>query len=171
MYNTQLCLIAEHMGYSKQESEDFVQEFFLEILQKQKLEPIVNPKSFLALSFKRRLIDFYRKNKRLKEGFLQMPQAIPESSIQEEMERIQEDKELLSKVATAYRKIPARCRTVIYLKYYKGLTTEEIVNQTGLSSQTVYNNLCKGVQLLRQELGAQKTGDTRLASLLSLLIF
>jgi RNA polymerase sigma-70 factor (ECF subfamily) len=59
---------------------------------------------------------------------------------------------------------------VIDLKFYKGLSTEQIAAQTGLSKRTVYNNMFEGVKLLRAELN-KVSPSIHLASLLSLLPF
>lgn len=154
-YRYQLCQIAQHMGYSKEDSNDFVQQFFLEILQKNISASIHNPHAFLALAFKRKIIDFYRTAKRIEKR----KAAAPDTALLLAQDELNEETfDLLSKVEEAYKKIPARCRRIIYLKYYKGLTNEEIVNETGLSLQTVYNNLCKGIQLLRRELNSNIPG-------------
>jgi RNA polymerase sigma-70 factor (ECF subfamily) len=54
------------------------------------------------------------------------------------------------------------------MKYYQGYSTEKIVSATGFTHQTVYNNLSKGIQQLRQNLRKEKV-LTRLAGFLLFL--
>ncbi|HEX7357937.1 MAG TPA: sigma factor-like helix-turn-helix DNA-binding protein, partial [Ignavibacteriaceae bacterium] len=64
--------------------------------------------------------------------------------------------------------LPKRCQKVIYLKFYEGLTTEGIVEKSGLNKRTVYNNLFEGIKMLRSELSINKAAE-QFAILLSLL--
>ncbi len=142
------------LGYKQDETSDLVNQFFLDLLEK-KINPssIINPQAYLSVAFKRKLIDHYRKTGKNRfittENIIDEP-AIP--SVQETLELAQANTELMKQIRKAYQKLPARCRKVIDLKFYKGLSTEQIVAQTGLSRRTVYNNLFEGVKILRAEL-------------------
>jgi len=95
-----------------------------------------------------------------------------EPSVQEALERIQGNTALIDKIKVAYDKLPARCRKVIFLKYYEGAGTDEIAEQTGLSKRTIYNNLFTGISMLRNELEAAGHGmaPTSLIMLIGLLL-
>jgi RNA polymerase sigma-70 factor (ECF subfamily) len=56
----------------------------------------------------------------------------------------------------------------VHLKYYEGLSTDEIALRTGIEKRTVYNQLHEGIKFLRKELSAGAPG-IHLSSLLSLL--
>lgn len=161
-----LLAIACQKGHSYEEAKDIVQQFFLDILQKE-LGEIKNPEAFLLTAFKNRLIDLYRAD-RSKPAFEATPDV---PSTQDIIEELESDAALVEKIASAYKKLPARYRRVIYLKYYRGLTTEQIVEETGFTYQTVYNNLSKGIQLLRRNLTdhSGKTANLKLAALLGIL--
>ena len=161
-----LLAIACQKGHSFEEAKDIVQQFFLDILQKE-LGEIKNPEAFLLTAFKNRLIDLYRAG-RSKPAFETTPDV---PSTQEIIEDLESDAALVEKIANAYKKLPARYRRVIYMKYYQGLTTEQIVEETGFTYQTVYNNLSKGIQLLRRNLTdhSGKTANLKLAALLGIL--
>ena len=64
----------------------------------------------------------------------------------------QSNEELIAKIKNAYNTLPARCRKVIHLKFYEGLTTDQIAERTGWNVRTVYNNLYEGIKALRAEL-------------------
>jgi RNA polymerase sigma-70 factor (ECF subfamily) len=161
-----LLAIACQKGYSYEEAKDIVQQFFLDMLQKE-LGEIKNPEAFLLTAFKNRLIDLYRAY-RSKPEFEATPDV---PSTQEIIEDLESDAALVEKIANAYKKLPARYRRVIYLKYYRCLTTEQIVEETGFTYQTIYNNLSKGIQLLRRNLKdhSGKTANLKLAALLGIL--
>ena len=160
------------LGYKEDEINDFINQFYLDLLEKNvNSSSIINPRAYLSVAFKRKLIDHYRKNG--KSQFINAEDIINEMeipSIQETLEQVQTNTELIDKVREAYQKLPARCQKVIDLKFYKGLSTEQIAAQTGLSKRTVYNNMFEGVKLLRAELN-KVSPSIHLASLLSLLPF
>ena len=158
------------LGYNEDEISDFINQFYLDLLEKNvNTNSISNPRAYLSVAFKRKLIDHYRKNG--KSQLINAEDIINEiqiPSIQETMEQVQANTELIAKIREAYKKLPARCQKVMDLKFYKGLSAEQIARQTGLSKRTVYNNMFEGVKLLRTELN-KVSPSIHLAALLSLL--
>ena len=163
--------IGLRLGYTREELKDLINQFFLDMLEKKiDFSSVSNPQAYLVTAFKRKLIDYYRNNKqRLHAGKMYVVESDYEPSIQEAMEKLQCNTELIDKIKAAYEKLPARCRKVIFLKYYEGACTEKIAEQTGLSKRTVYNNLFTGISLLRSQLETVGHGVAP-ASLITLLI-
>jgi len=130
-----------------------VQQFFLELLQKN-LEPadIQHPKAYLTRAFGRKLIDDYRRTKQQQQKTALTEDTAYEPSVLENLVRIQSNEELIASIRAAFKRLPARCQNVIQLKYYEGLSTEQIAERTGLSTRSVYNNLYEGIKTLREEL-------------------
>jgi len=151
-YKGKLLAIACQKGYSYEEAKDIVQQFFLDLLQKETGD-VKNPEAFLLTAFKRRLIDLYRANHR---PLVSDSCAVPPSAL-EIIEELETNRELVNRLEDAYKRLPARYRRVIYLKYYQGLTTEQIAETTGFTCQTVYNNLSKGIRQLRLNLENKKS--------------
>ena len=158
------------LGYQQDQVRDFINQFFLDLLEK-KVDPetINNPQAYLSTAFRRKLVDHYRQSGKtclvvVKDDH----EKYAEPSIQETLERIESNKELINALRIAYKKLPARCRKVIDLKFYKGLTTDEIALQTQLTKRSVYNNLFEGVKLLREELNRISPG-IQIAALISSL--
>ncbi|HVA98338.1 MAG TPA: sigma-70 family RNA polymerase sigma factor [Bacteroidia bacterium] len=157
------------LGYRQDEVCDFINQFFLDLLEK-KIDPanINNPQAYLSTAFRRKLIDHYRQSDKSRlEVVKDIHENYAEPSIQETLEQIESNKELINSLKNAYKKLPARCRKVIDLKFYKGLTTEGIALQTGLSKRTINNNLFEGIKILRIELSENRTGK-HFSALLSL---
>lgn len=159
-------------GYRQEEIHDFINQFFLDLLEK-KFDPttINNPQAYLTTAFRRKLVDNYRKSNRNRMTVIKEDhENYTQPSVQETLEQIESNKELITALKSAYRKLPARCRKVIDLKFYKGLNTEEIALQTGLTKRSVYNNLFEGVKLLREELNRTAPG-IQVGTLISCLGF
>lgn len=158
------------LGFRQDELQDIINQFFLDLIEK-KIDPstIDNPRAYLSTAFRRKLVDHYRQsNKTHLVVVKDDDENYAEPSIQEALEKIESNKELINALRNAYKKLPSRCRKVIDLKFYNGLTTEEIVLQTGLTRRSVYNNLFEGVKLLRAELNHAAPG-IHIAALLSIL--
>lgn len=158
------------LGYRQEELSDIISQFFLDLLEKN-IDPrtINNPQAYLSIAFRRKLVDHYRRS--IKTRFADAGKVFEEyaePSMQDTLEQVQANTELINQIRRAYKKLPNRCQKVIYLKFYKGLTTEQIAEQTGLTKRTVYNNLFEGVKLLRNELSQQRPGF-QFAAMLSVL--
>lgn len=164
--------MGQHFGYHEEDTRDIINQFFLELLEK-KIDPasIQNPKAYLATAFRRKLIDHYRKyNRNRLVTVTSDDENHAEVSVQDAIEQMEANTELVNMIRKAYKKLPARCRKVIDLKFYKGLTTEQIALQTGLTKRSVYNNLFEGIRLFREEL-SHTTPGIHIAALLSGLAF
>jgi RNA polymerase sigma-70 factor (ECF subfamily) len=133
------------------EIEDIINQTFLDFAEKQiDFSGISNPDAYITTSFKRKLIDFYRKRKSSKINSLvdfeniEFKEGIPSGPEDNEFQT-----QNIEKLYKLFRKIPPRCQKVIFLKYYCFLSNEKIAAETGLSVQTVYNNLSEGIKKLR----------------------
>lgn len=161
------------LGYKKEELDDIVNQFFLDILEKRiDLHSIKSPQAYLSTAFRRKLIDHYRSSVKtlpvVDAESVSEKYAVPPA--QDIFEKVHANTELIRQIRTAYKKLPNRCQKVIYLKFYKGLSTEQIARQSGLSKRTVYNNLFEGIKLLRKELNLMLP-DFQFVTLLSVLPF
>ena len=158
------------MGYCMEELHDIINQFFLDILEKNiDFQTVNNPQAYLSTAFRRKLIDHHRSA--AKNSFVdseRYAEEHAEPTVQEILEQLHSNTELINRIRSAYKKLPHRCRKVIYLKFYEGLTTEQIAEKTGLSKRTVYNNLFEGIKILRFELSQKETG-VQFAALISLV--
>ncbi|MBX2925182.1 MAG: sigma-70 family RNA polymerase sigma factor [Chitinophagaceae bacterium] len=164
--------MALRLGYAHDISADLVNHFFLDLLEKGvECKDIRNPQAYLSIAFRRKLINHYHKSQKQKYAeALSVNEDSTIPSIASEIELIESNDELIQKLRSAFKRLPARCRRVMYQKFYLGLTTEQIVAKTGLSSRSVYNNISEGIKLLRREMGRQVPG-VHIAALLSIALF
>ena len=157
-------------GYNHDEIKDIISQFFLTLLEKNlDFSTISNPRAYLNVAFKRRLIDYYRAGS--KGQFFDVAsfeEKLSQPSVLETIEQLQTNNELIQEIKRAYKKLPLRCKKIIYLKFYEGLNTDQIAEQTGLSKRSVYNNLFEGIKLLRAELN-NSNRSIKVAALISVL--
>lgn len=138
----------------EEEIKDDIHQFFLELLEKGvRVDTIVNPQAYLVTAFHRKLIDRCRRliRKGDKSGNIVMDQVAFTPSIQDILIQLQTSSERIDKMREAFQRLPPRCKSVLSLKFYKGMSTEQIASHTGLSKRSVYNNLFEGIKLLRKE--------------------
>jgi RNA polymerase sigma-70 factor (ECF subfamily) len=62
--------------------------------------------------------------------------------------------------------LPSRQRELIHLRFYEGLSYDEIAQHTGLSHRTVYNKIYEALKKLRVDIGNSRHSQS--ASLLLL---
>jgi RNA polymerase sigma-70 factor (ECF subfamily) len=152
-FHVHLVKIALRWGYGEDDSRDLVQQFFLDLMQKDlEYNGVQHPQAYLSRAFSRKLVDNYRREKQQQKAAGLIDIKTYEPSILESIVEIQSNEELIAKIKNAYNTLPARCRKVIHLKFYEGLTTEQIAERTGWNARTVYNNLYEGIKALRAEL-------------------
>lgn len=150
-YRDYLAHFAMRLGFQHCEAEDLINQFFLELWEKQTdLSSIQQPKSFLLTALKRRIIDQHRKKKNslfivTDEADLADSQPLRQSLLEE----MEDEQQLNKELGRTYASLPKRLQEIVYLKFYKGLSTNTIANNLGISNRTVYNSLFEAIKLLR----------------------
>lgn len=135
-----------------QQTEDEIQDLFLKIwTNREKLGAVTAVKTYLWISLRRRLMTAIQKNKRdthLAESvnrdhiFLL---SAEEFIIQDEKKREQAEK-----LQSVIQDLSARQKEVLYLKFYEGMSYEEIEQILGVSQQAARNYLYLALQKLRK---------------------
>ncbi len=150
-YHDHLSHFAMRLGFQHCEAEDLINQLFLELWEKQTdLSNIKQPKSFLLTALKRRIIDQHRKKKNAL--FIVTDEAEPadaEPGKHSLLEELEDQQQLIKELGRTYATLPKRLQEVIYLKFYKGLSTYDIAASFGISNRTVYNSLFEALKLLR----------------------
>jgi RNA polymerase sigma factor (sigma-70 family) len=150
--------------------KDTIQQLFLYLWEKREtIQEATNVKSYLVTSFLRKLTADWKKSKQA--GMLQVvwnsypedPQPNPEEKLISKDEQSHLFKLLMDRI----NELPNRQKELIVLKFYEGLTYEEIVQRTGLSHRTVYNKIHEGLKKLKLDMAA--TQYPRSAALLLLV--
>lgn len=132
-----------------------IQSLFVYLFEKR--ETISEPKSvnaYLAVSLKRLLIGELR---RTQDGSLQSlddlspgeSQFALEIDVESAMVNAELEKEQVENLQKELNALTKQQREVLYLKYYKNLSTDEIAQIMGLTSRTVYNTAYMALQRLK----------------------
>lgn len=136
--------------------KDVIQQQFLYFWEKrQSLREARNVRSYIIISFLRRLTSDWIKARRIinlevawskkEEEYIEFPY--------EEHLIIKDGNEAICKnLMAVINGLPARQRELIILKFYEGLSYDEITQKTGLAHRTVYNKIHEALDKIRQRL-------------------
>lgn len=131
--------------------KDTINQFFLYLWDKRNtLQPPEHLKAYIIVSFRRKLIydlKVYRKTTPLT-----FDENLSEPSRLEHIIEDQSQLERQIRVKKAIDNLPKRQRELITLKYYEGLSYEEIADRTALSMRTIYNKLHEALKTLKGEI-------------------
>ncbi len=145
-YHTRLCYFAATLLPVDDASEDVVQEAFVKLWQRRNDFPdLRSVKSFLYITVRNRCLNI-RKHDKIVKKYGDLLHAEVEDA--DAMEQIMEA-EILEKVHRALQQLPAGCRNVMQLGYFKGLKNKEIAQKLQVSVNTVKTQKKRGLQLLR----------------------
>lgn len=150
--------------------KDTIQQLFLYIWEKRETIGVAkNVKAYLLTSFLRKLSADWKKAGKtanlqvVHDTYTGTDPLTPE----EHLIRKDEQQHLFRLLVNYVNDLPARQKELIMLKFYEGLSYEEIVQQTGLSHRTVYNKIYEALKKLRLDISS--SNDFHSASL-SLLV-
>lgn len=149
--------------------KDTIQQLFLYLWEKREtIHEAQNVKSYLLTSFLRKLSADWKKSARV--AHLQVVHnqyTATASTPEEDLIKKDEQQHLFRLLMHYINDLPNRQKELIYLKYYEGLSYDEIVQQTGLSHRTVYNKIHEALKKLRLDIANDH--HTHSASLLCLV--
>jgi RNA polymerase sigma-70 factor (ECF subfamily) len=151
---------------NKQLAQDTFSEFMIGLWDKrEKLGEVTNVKSYLMTSLRRQLLA----DMKTTQDFDQVTDvnAHSEGSYEDIIIDAQDQEKLKNYLSKAFAKLAPRQRQFITLRFYDGLTYEEIALQEGVDIKAVYNKVYEGIKILRQHLPVQyKNGPSLILFLL-----
>ncbi len=152
-------LYREHMSglydYGKRFSvetaivEDCIQDMFIDLWNKrEKLNDVENVKSYLFVTFKRRLIRMLTKNK-VFDSIDENNYFDIELSVESIMEKMEMDREKITKLKNAFEKLSKNQQHILYLKFYQGFSNKEISEILQINYQSTRNALTRALTKLK----------------------
>lgn len=132
--------------------KDTIQQLFLYLWEKREtIHKANNVKSYLLTSFLRKLSADWKRSGKVSNLQLVYSQYSEDTAPTPEEDLIKKDEQQhQSRHLMGYiNELPSRQKELLYLKYYEGLTYEEIVQQTGLTHRTIYNKIHEALKKLR----------------------
>jgi RNA polymerase sigma-70 factor (ECF subfamily) len=127
------------------DADDLVQDVFVSAYRK--LPSLRTPEAFrgwLAAIARNRATEFHRTARRFERADLTAA------------EEPRGDDERAAIALDAIRKLPEAYRETLILRLVEGMTGPEIAERTGLTPDSVRVNLCRGMKLLREQLGGDR---------------
>lgn len=139
--------------------KDAIQQQFLYLWEKrQTIQEAQNVRSYLINSFLRKLATDWiktEKSTRLEIAWSNIDHE-PLPSPEESLIANQEQRQIHELLMANINALPARQRELIVMKFYDGLSYDEIVQKTGLTHRTVYNKIHEALKKLKQDIGKEQ---------------
>lgn len=155
-------------------AEDHIQDLFLRIWKRRNnLGVVKGVKTYLWTALRRSLMQEHNKQSRKSEIYARVGKA--QKRMQFDVEEIiiqkEKSKEKRKALKRAMDKLTPRQREIIYLRYYDGMTYEEIESITSLSYQTLRNYVCESLKVLSNIVNSTKTGIFLVTLVSSTILF
>jgi RNA polymerase sigma-70 factor (ECF subfamily) len=131
---------------SLSDQDDIVQDTYSRLLRARERGEIRHPKAFLFTTARNAALDFFRSKRPI--SLEDVPHFDGSSvlgeqpDVAEQVSRAQEFEFL----ADAMCSLPDRCRQVIMLRYFDGLSYKEIADRLGVSLETVKTQMARGTR-------------------------
>lgn len=130
-----------------EDAKDILAEVFIKLWDKRTdFTSLAAMKGFLYISARNRALDFLKAKKRQDTSKSSYAYWIDHP---EEVSALVLNAELVVQLEQEIQALPAKCREIVQLAYYEGLTSEEIARQLGISLQTVWNQKTTAMKKLR----------------------
>lgn len=146
----------------KQLVKDSIQELFFTVWDKRdRLSEIENVSSYLYISFRRTLfrqVEIYRTWQ--KRDHLYFTESSDESLLDTEQVLIVEEirKETKENLNKAFSNLNGHQREVAFLKFYSGLSNDEICKIMNVKIESVYNYTYRAIATLKESMSISLTG-------------
>lgn len=133
--------------------KDCVNQIFLNMWDKrERLQPVENVKSYLMTSLRRCMLDQLAYIDKTNIAFNKMgaEEDWNELSYEEIIIKVQQDAELKEKLGLAIKQLTPRQIELIQLKFFEGLSYEQIAERTSQTVKTAYNTIYDAIKTLRK---------------------
>ena len=136
-------------------AKDAVNDVFVSLWQRrQKLAAVDNVKAYLHTMCRHQLYGLLRNQAKDKDRREQWNETLPqqEPSYEDILVGIQVQEEQKEKLRRALQKLSPRQKEYLHLKYFEGLSYEQVALKTGQTTKTVYNTTYEAIKVLRKEI-------------------
>nr|WP_294870226.1 sigma-70 family RNA polymerase sigma factor [uncultured Pedobacter sp.] len=133
--------------------KDCVNQVFLNLWDKRsRLNTVDNVKSYLMTSLRRCMLDQLAYTDKMNVAFSRMgaEEEHAELSYEEIMIAVQQDDELKHKLQLAIKQLTPRQMELIQLKFFEGLTYEQIAERSSQTVKTAYNTIYDAIKMLKK---------------------
>ncbi|SEW19002.1 RNA polymerase sigma-70 factor, ECF subfamily [Chitinophaga sp. YR573] len=133
--------------------KDCVNQLFLQLWDKRaKMQPVIQVRAYLFTTLRHLILDELSYLDKMDNAIIRMSgEAAPnELSYEEIIINVQHDEELKRKLHAAMQQLTHRQKELIQLKFFDGLSYEQIAAHTSQSVKTAYNTIYDAIKQLRK---------------------
>lgn len=133
-------------------ARDLVHDAYAQVLSQEKWRQIANPRAYVMRTVYNLGINGIRRSRVVSMQQLAEADAITQVDVSPDAFETVSDREELSRVLEAVRKLPSQCRKVVVMRRIEDLPPREVARRLGLSLSTVEKHLARGLMLLADSL-------------------
>ncbi|WP_233260608.1 RNA polymerase sigma factor [Pedobacter sp. HMWF019] len=131
--------------------KDAVNQIFLNIWEKRsRLPQVDHVRSYLMTTLKRCILDQIFYQDRTNNALSKMIAEEEELPYEEILIRVQQDDDLKKKLGLAIQQLSPRQMELVRLKFFEGLSYEQIAERTSQTIKTSYNTIYDAIKVLRR---------------------
>lgn len=134
------------------ELDDVVQETFIRVLRAKAQGNVRSPKSLLLVTGRNVAFDFFRKRTAIPEDGTANIEILPAIDLDSGPGETLARKQELQLLDEAVKSLPAKCREIIMLQKFEGLSYEKIEQRLGITRNTISAQITIGVMKCRDYL-------------------
>jgi RNA polymerase sigma-70 factor (ECF subfamily) len=152
IYFAPLCSYASRIIRNADESEELVQDLFLEIWQnRSRLPENGSLRAYLFTAVRNDCID-HLKHRKIEKKYAD-EYLLSAVSHYENIYSDLIDRDIQTQLDSAMNKLPGKCREIFTMSRFSHLSYREIAEKLGISVKTVENQMGNALKTLRKELG------------------
>ena len=144
-----------HYVQDAEPAKDAANDVFFNLWRnRQSLSDVDNVKAYLGTAFRNQLLTLIRRDLRDRDRLEQWHHTEDASqlSYEEIIVALQVKEEQKEKLRRALKQLSPRQKEYLRLKYYEGLSYEQIAEKTGQALKTIYNTTYEAIKALRHEM-------------------
>jgi RNA polymerase sigma factor (sigma-70 family) len=133
--------------------KDCITQLFLKLWDKhESLPPVTNVQAYFFTALKRNILDQIQSQSRRQAADVKFTSkvGISELSYEDMIIQVQQDEELKTKLRAAMQQLTNRQSELVRLKFFEGLSYDEIATTTNQTVKTAYNTVYDAVKQLRK---------------------
>ncbi|TRX62047.1 sigma-70 family RNA polymerase sigma factor [Fulvivirga sp. M361] len=143
------------ISQQKELVKDCIHDLYVDLWNKrEQLKAVDNVKGYLVIALKRRLINHFKRSKKIsvQETLFEHAVLLTTASRESEIIDHQSLEERKARVFAAMEMLTSRQRKALHLKFYHNFSNQEIAKKLTIDINSTYNLISKAIKLLRNSL-------------------
>ena len=135
-------------------ARDIIHEVFYSLWEKRaRLNPVTEVRAYLTTIYRHEIqrAAGKRQKENIQAQSFSAQHTIHEASYEEIIVSLQKNEEIKSKIRIALQELTPRQKEFLQLKFFEGLSYEQIAEKTGQSIKTIYNTTYEALKMLRKK--------------------